>query len=98
MVKHIVLFRMKPTTSPAKIAEIEQALADLVARMEGLEDFLWGPYSSNEGLNRGYTHGFIMSFSDAAARDAYLPHPDHRAVADLILPAVDEVLAFDFEC
>jgi hypothetical protein len=39
-----------------------------------------------------------MTFTDAAARDAYLPHPDHKAVGrDLLRPIVEEVLVFDYE-
>ena len=38
-----------------------------------------------------------MTFTDASARDAYLPHPDHETVKQSILPLVDGVCAFDFE-
>ncbi len=37
-----------------------------------------------------------MTFTDAAARDAYLPHPEHqRVVAEMLAPIVADVLAFD---
>jgi hypothetical protein len=34
-----------------------------------------------------------MTFADAPARDAYLPHPDHQAVYKKILPELDGGLA-----
>jgi hypothetical protein len=41
-----------------------------------------------------------MTFADAAARDAYLPHPLHQAVVERLLPmlegGIDGVLALDF--
>jgi hypothetical protein len=52
------------------------------------------------GYGRGYTHGFCMTFVDAAARDAYLPHPEHRevwtSVSAIVDGGVNGVLAFDF--
>ena len=41
-----------------------------------------GPSVSPEGLERGHDYGFVVTFDDAAARDAYLPHPEHLAAAD----------------
>jgi hypothetical protein len=38
-----------------------------------------------------------MSFESLAARDSYLPHPEHEAVKNAILPCIDGVAAFDFE-
>ena len=41
-----------------------------------------------------------MTFEDAAARDAYLPHPDHQQVVERLLPllegGIEGVLTFDF--
>lgn len=49
------------------------------------------------GLNQGYTHGFIMTFKNVAARDTYLPHPGHERVKDELLKCIDGVLVFDLE-
>ena len=47
------------------------------------------------------THGFCMTFPDAAARDAYLPHPEHEKVKAVVLEVLDGgldgVVAFDYE-
>jgi hypothetical protein len=73
------------------------ALAALRTRLPGFLHFAAGPYSSPEGANRGFTHGCLMTFADAAARDHYLGHPDHERVKQEFLPSVEEVIAFDFE-
>jgi hypothetical protein len=62
-----------------------------------LLDFCHGPYSSPEGLNDGFTHGFIMTFESSAARNAYLPHPEHDRAKEFVLPWVERVVVFDFE-
>src|SRR5687768_11908743 len=100
-IKHAVILKFKPSVTAAKIQQNFAALADLREKIPGLLDFSGGPYSSPEGFNKGFTHGFIMTFADAASRDAYLPHPDHEVVKQMILPDLDGgvagVIAFDWE-
>lgn len=99
-VKHCVLLRFKPSVTPAIADGLFADLAALKAKIPGLLDFTGGPYSSPEGLHKGFTHGFVMTFADEASRDAYLPHPDHEVVKDKILPnldgGLDGVVAFDY--
>jgi len=85
-VNHAVFLAFKPGTSEAKIKEIFTATGNLKNKIPGIIDYSWGPYSSEEGLNRGYTHGFIMTFVNEAARDAYLPHPEHKKLVDILIP------------
>jgi len=96
-IQHIVLLQFKPDVSEEKISDLFSQLADLKERIPGIASFAGGPYSSHEGLNQGYTHGFSMEFETAAARDTYLPHPEHERVKNAILPCIDSVIAFDFE-
>jgi len=101
MIHHLVLLRIRKDAAPAAVERMFQALAGLQAKIPGILSFSGGPYSSPEGLNRGYTHGFAMTFRDAAARDAYLPHPEHEKVKEIVLAlldgGLDGVLAFDFQ-
>jgi hypothetical protein len=100
-VKHVVLLKFRKDTSPEKIKDLFTWLGNLRQHMRGILDFSAGAYSSPEGLNRGYTHGFVMTFADAASRDLYLPDPAHKKIVDLLLPelegGVSGVLAFDWE-
>lgn len=97
MVRHVVLFQWKPGTTQATIDGLFRELAGLKGKIPGLEQFEGGPYSSPEGLNQGYTHGFIMTFKDAASRDVYLPHPEHERVKGQVIPHLEHVVAFDFK-
>ena len=96
-VHHLVLLTFKAGTAAALAADLFAALARLRDRLPGIEKYCGGPYASPEGLNQGYTHGFLMTFASAAARDAYLTHPEHERVKTDFLPAVEKVVAFDFE-
>jgi hypothetical protein len=100
-VKHLVVFEFKPEAKPADIDGIMQALAGFVGQIPGLLDFeggrYSGPYPGAEGLNKNYSHGFVMTFRDAASRAAYLPHPVHVRFKDKLVPLLKDVVAFDFE-
>jgi hypothetical protein len=96
-VKHIALLKFKDGTPVERIQEAFDQILDITETIPGIEDYVSGPNSSPEGLNQGYTHGFIMTFADAAARDSYLPHPEHERVKALLMPLLDSLLVFDFE-
>ncbi len=101
MVVHMVLFKVKPGVSRARLVRVMKLIGGLRKKLRGITDYCWGPYASPEGLNRGYTHAFCMNFKDAKSRDIYLPHPEHLKVVDEVLKilkgGVKGALAFDFE-
>jgi hypothetical protein len=94
-IQHIVLLKFKQETTDEKIAYLFGLLGRLQELFPGITHFSHGPNVSNEGLNEGYKHGFIMTFSSVAARDAYLPHPEHERMKAEIFPHIDGVLTFD---
>jgi hypothetical protein len=100
MVHHVVLFRFRTDLPEAAVEAIFQELRGFRQSIPGITGFHGGAYNGTEGLAKGFTHGFTMTFSDAAARDAYLPHPLHQAVVERLLPMLEGgiggVLAFDF--
>jgi len=96
-VQHMVLLKFKPTAAENVPTRFFAALLELKRIMPQMSYFAGGPYSSQEGLHQGYTHGFLMTFDNAAARDHYLTHPEHEKVKNEVLPFVDAVVAFDFE-
>ena len=95
--RHVVLIRFKPETAPDRIRAIESAFAGLSAKIAGIEALEWGTNCSPEGKDQGFSHCFFLTFPSALERDAYLPHPDHRAFSALLRPHVDEVLVIDYQ-
>lgn len=95
-VQHMVLLKFRSDVAEAAIEEMFRELAELKTKIDGIEYFAGGPYSSPEGFHQGYTHGFLMTFRDPAARDAYLPHPEHEVVKQKLLASIDAAVAFDF--
>jgi hypothetical protein len=99
MFRHMVLMKCRPDVTKAEIDDLFRLLADLQEKIPGLVSFSGGPYSSPEGLNQGFTHGFSMDFTSEQDRDAYFPHPDHEIVKGMILPLLTDggLVAFDYE-
>ncbi|AFZ22659.1 Stress responsive A/B Barrel Domain-containing protein [Cylindrospermum stagnale PCC 7417] len=96
-VQHIVLLNFKEEVTTEKIIYLFGLLAELQQLIPGITYFSGGQNSSPEGLNQGYTHGFVMTFSSVEARDAYLPHSEHERVKSEILKCIESVLAFDID-
>jgi hypothetical protein len=96
-VKHIVLWKFKDGTSEDQINKFFDDLLDLSETVPGIDDYVSGSNCSAEAMSQGLTHGFIMTFSDAAARDAYMVHPEHERFKATALTMVDNTIIFDFE-
>ena len=96
VLRHVVLFKFKEGTPESKIREVEVAFYDLTNKIAEIRNFEWGTNNSPEGLDKGYTHCFFLTFATEADRDAYLPHPDHKAFGNLLSPWLDDVLVVDY--
>jgi len=97
MTRHFGVFQFKSGVTEAKIGECFASLQAMVGKIPGLLSMENGPYKSDEGLNDGFTHGFIMTFDSPESRDAYLPHPIHEEVKELVVPCLERIVVFDFD-
>jgi len=95
--RHLVLLKFKPEARPAQIDAIVQAFIGLPAQIDAVKALECGTDVSPEGLAKGFTHSFLLTFADAAGRDAYLPHPAHQAFVAKLQPVLADVLVIDYE-
>lgn len=95
-VKHIVLVQFTQATDEAMVAALSTAFGALQSRIPGISAFESGKNISPEGLGHGFTHAFVMTFVDVAARDAYLPHAQHLAFVERLKPCLADVLVVDY--
>jgi hypothetical protein len=96
VLRHVVLFKFRDDVLPEDVRMIENAFRELPAKIDAILDFEWGINNSPEGLADGFTHCFFLTFRDEAAREVYLPHPDHAAFGELLRPHLDKVLVVDY--
>lgn len=98
IVRHMLVCRFKTGTTDEQLKTFFSAFRELTTRIGGISGFEYGPNNSPEGLNHGMTHVIMLTFVDAKARDAYLPHPEHRKFAAWFtqLGIVEELLVIDY--
>ena len=97
-VRHVVVFKYTPSATPGQIRQVTEAFRALPGRIPGITGFEDGVNNSPEGKNHGFTHAYLLTFEDAAARDAYLPHPEHQKFGQLLqsLGIVEDAFVVDF--
>lgn len=96
VLRHMVLFKFKDSTSGTKITEIQEAFSALPEKISEIHDYEWGLNNSPEGLDKGFTHCFFITFKSEADRTAYLPNPDHQAFVALLEGSIEDVLVVDY--
>ncbi len=96
VLRHVVLFKFKEGTSSANIKKVETAFAALPSKIPQIKSYEWGLNNSPEGLDKGFTHCFFLTFNSEEDRSIYLPHPDHKAFGQVLTPHLGDVLVIDY--
>jgi hypothetical protein len=96
VLRHVVLFKFKEGTSHDKIKIVESEFKALKDKIPQILSYEWGLNNSPEGLDKGFTHCFILSFTSEKDREIYLPHPDHQAFVKLLDGILEDVLVVDY--
>ncbi|MEN9937174.1 MAG: hypothetical protein RLZZ387_3753 [Chloroflexota bacterium] len=96
--RHIVAFTFREGAPEEHIRQITDAFRALQHAIPGIRSFEHGVNNSPEGKHLGFTHVYLLTFEDAAARDAYLPHPEHVRFGDLLrsLGVLEDVFVVDY--
>ena len=93
---HVVSFKFKETATKEQIKQVEDAFRDLKKKIKEIKDYKWGTNVSPEKHDKGFTHGFILTFNSEKDRDTYLVHPDHKAFGKIVGPVLGDVFVIDF--
>ena len=88
--------KFKESASEADIEKVEEAFIGLKSKIKEIKDLEWGVNNSPEGLNKGFTHCFFLTFESEEDRAIYLPHPDHKAFGDVLGPHLEDVTVVDY--
>jgi len=94
--RHVVLFKFKEDASKEVIARAEKVFVALPSKISQINSFEWGINNSTEGIDKGFTHCYFLSFNSEEDRAIYLPHPDHKAFGEILKPILDDVLVVDY--
>lgn len=91
----MVLVRWNAGLAQDDLDLLTGAVDALPERIPGIVSVGSGPSNSPEGMERGFEWALAITFESEAARDSYLPHPDHEPVKDMISRWAEEVLVYD---
>ncbi|HEX8488885.1 MAG TPA: Dabb family protein [Propionibacteriaceae bacterium] len=94
-VTHVVLVSWIDGRGPAVEESIRPAIRGFVDAIPGITHIVEGHSVSPEKLEDGLDYGFVVTFDDARARDAYLVDERHRVVADAIGHSAQRIVVFD---
>lgn len=98
-VRHVVVFKYRDDATEAQIQQVTDALRSLKDRIPGILAFEHGTNHSPEGKDQDFDHVYLITFEDAAARDTYLPHPEHAAFGRLLgeVGILEDVFVVDYD-
>jgi hypothetical protein len=96
ILRHVVLFAFKDTSTPQQIQKAEEAFCELPKVIDEIHDFEWGTDVSVENISRGYTHCFLVTFLSERDRNTYLPHPAHEEFRAILEPHLEKALVLDY--
>lgn len=96
VLRHVVMFKFKEAATKDDIRKVQEAFSALPSKIPQIASYEWGTNNSPEGLDKGFTHIFFLTFKSEEDRAVYLPHPDHKAFGDVLGPHLDDVLVLDY--
>ncbi|MBX9878862.1 MAG: Dabb family protein [Candidatus Obscuribacterales bacterium] len=94
-VRHMVSVKFKETTTPEQVQQVLSAFKDMKTGIPEIYAMEFGPDVSVEHKNKGFTHGFLLTFANEKDRDTYLVHPVHKNFLALAKPLLDDIFVID---
>ena len=96
LLRHVLLFKFKESTTPEQIKEVENAFASLPGKISEIKCFEWGTNVSVENHSEGFTHCFVVTFANEAGLDAYMNNPDLKAFRKSLGGPLEKYIAIDY--
>lgn len=92
-VTHVVLVQWQDGAGHS--AQADALSQQHLPRIDGVHSVVSGTSISTERLEGGFDWMLTVRFRDRDALAAYLPHPEHRPVAEFIRDGSARVVVFD---
>ena len=96
--RHVVIFKFKESSSKESVDSVVNAFVALKDKIPVIRSFEWGVNVSPEHYDQGFTHCFIVTFSNTEDRDnIYQKHPAHKDFQKILGPHMDKVFVVDYK-
>ncbi|WP_111710101.1 Dabb family protein [Lutibacter citreus] len=94
--RHMVNLKYKADATEKQIIEAEKAFVNLKNEIPEIANIEWGINDSAEGVSKGFTHCFTITFKNEHAREVYLFHKAHLDLVSKIGPIIEDVFVMDY--
>lgn len=94
MIRHVVMFRWKPTFTDEIRAQWVEGLEGMVGQIPGLIRLAHGPDLLH--TEKSWDHVIVADFERVEDIEVYNTHPAHEAIKIYSLPNVAELAYVDF--
>lgn len=95
MIRHVALFKFKPSFTPALEQRWLAGLGTLVGAVPGLRELTIG--KDVLGSDRSYDYAIVADFDHIAQLAGYAAHPLHLPLIALSGPNSEHIVSVDFE-
>jgi hypothetical protein len=102
MIRHTVLFKLKPDVSKQEVERIFTDLLELSGKLQGILAITGGTcrFYGKSVNDTPFTHGFSIDFTDPKSRDAFLTEavalPVKDSIVNVSAGGYAGVVGFDF--
>jgi hypothetical protein len=97
MIREVVLLAFREGVPSERLRAFETAFTNLRQQIDEIRELEWGLNASRENLAAGFSHCFLVTFDNLAARDRYVDHPDYRAALAMMEPWIEKRLVVDYK-
>ncbi len=96
--RHMVIFKFKETSSKASVDSVVNSFMGLAKKIPVIKSMEWGLNDSPENFHQGFTHCFVITFSNKKDRDeVYQKHPAHMEFQKVLGPHMEKVFVVDYK-
>ena len=98
MIRHVVMLGLEEGYDPVELIAVMSGLAAL--DLPGFTAFDHGPNRDLEQKTPAYPYGFICTFDDVAALQAYATDPGHQALGARLVAlcgGAEQIMVMDLE-
>lgn len=101
MIKHCVFLNLAPEAEFDRLMDAYEMIGEVLDEIDGVYDYAAGPNRDFEGKSPAYETGFIITFMNKDALDAYAVHPKHQEagaiLTSLCFNGSDGIIVFDLD-
>jgi hypothetical protein len=96
LLRHVVLFKFRDSSSENEVAHVVRSFMSLKNQVPQIVAMEWGENISEENHHQGFTHCFIISYQSIQDLNDYQKHPAHLDFQQILIPHMEKVFVVDY--